>query len=252
MIFTGKKGDFHTHTNYSDGKNTPEEMLLSAIEKGLEEYGFSEHGYTAFDLRYCLSLEKTEVYKKEIKALKEKYTDKIKVHLGIELDAFSDHDTSDYDYVIGSCHYVTKDGVYRAIDEKPYELENICREWYGGDYYAFAEDYYRGVARLAKKNISIVGHLDLITKFNEGDKLFDTKNPRYLAAAKRAIDALLPLGVPFEINTGAISRGYRSEPYPAKELIEYIKENGGSFVLNSDTHSKENIAFQFEKWEDLI
>ena len=246
------KSDFHTHTNYCDGKNTPEEMILSAIEKGLTTYGFSEHGYTAFDLRYCLTLEKTELYKAEIRALKEKYKDKIEIRLGIELDAFSDHDTSDYDYVIGSCHYVEKDGIYRAVDEKAAELESICREWYGGDYYAFAEDYFRGVASLAARKIDIVGHFDLITKFNEGGKLFDTNHPRYLAAAKSAIDALLPLGVPFEINTGAISRGYRTEPYPAKNLIDYIKKKGGSLILDSDTHSRDNIAFQFEKWEHLL
>ncbi len=252
MIFSSKKGDFHTHTNYCDGKNSPEEMILSAIEKGLEAYGFSGHGYTAFDLRYCMDLDETAAYKRDILALKEKYKDKIEVLLGIELDAFSDHDTSDYDYVIGSCHYVEKDGKYRAVDEKAYEVEAICNEWYGGDYYAFAEDYFKVVASLASKKIDIIGHFDLITKFNEGDKLFDTKNPRYLAAAKSAIDALLPLGVPFEINTGAISRGYRTEPYPAKNLIDYIKEKGGTLILNSDTHSKDNIAFQFDKWKHLL
>lgn len=246
------KADLHTHTNYCDGKNTPEEMLLSAIEKGLTTYGFSEHGYTAFDLSYCLTPKKTELYKAEIKALKEKYKDKIEIRLGIELDAFSDHDTSDYDYVIGSCHYVTKNGVYRTIDEKESELEAICNEWYGGDYYAFAEDYFKGVASLASKKIDIVGHFDLITKFNEGGKHFDTSHPRYLVAAKSAIDALLPLGVPFEINTGAISRGYRTEPYPAKNLIDYIREKGGTLILSSDTHSKDNIAFQFDRWEHLL
>ena len=61
--------DLHTHTRYCDGKNTPEEMILSAIEKGLTDYGFSEHGYTAFDLRYCLTLEKTELYKKEMRKI---------------------------------------------------------------------------------------------------------------------------------------------------------------------------------------
>ena len=244
--------DFHTHTSYSDGKNTPEEMLLSAIEKGLTDYGFSEHGYTSFDLRYCLTLEKTKLYKAEILRLKEKHKDKINVHLGIELDVFSDHPTEGYEYVIGSVHYVRKNGEYRPIDEKPHELESICREWYGGDYYAFAEDYFKTCTLLAKKKINIIGHFDLITKFNEGNRLFDTAHPRYLVAAKSAIDKLLPLGVPFEINTGAISRGYRTSPYPAPQLIDYIKNKGGSLILNSDTHDKDNICFQFDKWEHLL
>ena len=227
-------------------------MLLSAIEKGLTTYGFSGHGYTDFDLRYCMTLEKTELYKRDIRALKEKYKDKIEVLLGIELDVFSNYPTDDFDYVIGSAHYVTKNGVYRDIDENPEVFEAICREWFDGDYYAFAEEYYGGVAKLAEKKIDIIGHFDLVTKFNEGDKLFDTSDPRYLAAAKRAIDALLPLKIPFEINTGAISRGYRTTPYPAPDLMDYIRSKGGSFVLCSDTHRKENICFQFDTWEKLL
>ncbi|MBQ8208602.1 MAG: histidinol-phosphatase [Clostridia bacterium] len=244
--------DFHTHTTYCDGNHSPEEMLLSAIEKGLTTYGFSGHGYTDFDLRYCMNLEETVQYKRDILALKEKYKDKIEVKLGIEQDVFSNHPTDDYDYVIGSVHYIRKDGVYRSIDEDPQDFENICNEWFDGDYYSFAEDYYRNVVKLAEKKIDIIGHIDLITKFNEGNRLFDMAHPRYLAAAKKAIDALLPLGVPFEINTGAISRGYRSAPYPAPELLEYIKSKGGMLILSSDTHARENICFQFDKWEKLL
>ena len=46
--------DYHVHTTFSDGKNTPEEIVLAAREKGLKEIGFSDHSYTFFDERYCL------------------------------------------------------------------------------------------------------------------------------------------------------------------------------------------------------
>ena len=46
--------NFHTHTVFCDGKNTPEEMVLSAIEKGFTALGFSGHGLTSFDPGYCL------------------------------------------------------------------------------------------------------------------------------------------------------------------------------------------------------
>ena len=46
--------NFHTHTVFCDGKNTPEEMVLSAIEKGFTALGFSGHGLTGFDPGYCL------------------------------------------------------------------------------------------------------------------------------------------------------------------------------------------------------
>ena len=122
----------------------------------------------------------------------QKYSGKIEVLLGIEFDALSDIDVSDFDYVIGSAHYVKCGGEYLSIDESPEEFERICRKCFGGDYYAFAEEYYRTVALLASRKISIVGHLDLITKFNEGNRLFDMEDPRYLAAAKGAICTATP------------------------------------------------------------
>ena len=37
------KTSFHTHTTFCDGKNTPEEMVVAAIEKGFVALGFSTH-----------------------------------------------------------------------------------------------------------------------------------------------------------------------------------------------------------------
>lgn len=244
--------DLHCHTVLCDGKNTAEEMVLAAIERGLTTIGISEHGYTAFDHSYCLSLGKTEEYKAEMRRLKEKYSKKIEVLMGIELDALSDLDTSDYDYVIGSAHYVKCGEKYLPVDLSASKFEQICREYFDSDYYAFAEEYYRTVASLASRQIDVVGHIDLITKFNEGNRLFDMEAPRYLKAARSAIDTLLPLNLPFEINTGAISRGYRTEPYPAKSLRDYIKQKGGTLILSSDAHAKENLCYKFEEFESLI
>ncbi len=244
--------ELHSHTLYCDGKNTPEEMILAAIKKGLDTYGFSEHGYTFFDQSYCLSPEKTVEYENEIRRLKDKYKGQINILLGVEQDVFSDTEPVGYDYKIGSVHYIKNGDEYRAIDESPIDFQRICEDWFDGDSYSLAEAYYAEVALLAEKKPDIIGHFDLVTKFNEGGKLFDMYHPRYLAAAKRAIDTLLPLGVPFEINTGAISRGYRSEPYPERSLIDYIKKNGGHLILTSDTHSAENICFQFDIWDYLI
>ena len=46
--------NFHTHSTFCDGKNTPEEIVLAALEKGFVSIGFSSHGYTPYDLRYCM------------------------------------------------------------------------------------------------------------------------------------------------------------------------------------------------------
>jgi histidinol-phosphatase (PHP family) len=100
---------------------------------------------------------------------------------------------------------------------------------------------------IRKTGADIIGHFDLVTKFIEVGAPIDTAHPRYIRAWKSAADALIRTGKPFEINTGAISRGYRNAPYPASDILHYIAKNGGRAILSSDTHAKENFAFRFDE-----
>ena len=79
-------GDYHTHTTYCDGDNTPEEMLFAAIDKGLKYYGFSSHSHLSYDEDWNMSFASQKQYVSEIRSLKEKYKDKITVLLGTEYD----------------------------------------------------------------------------------------------------------------------------------------------------------------------
>ena len=245
--------DLHMHTVYCDGADTPEEMVKSAVEKGLRTVGLSGHSYTFFDESYCMQQADVPRYINEIRYLRIKYFDRIHVLCGVEQDYYSDYPTDDFDYVIGSVHYVRVDDAYIPIDESPAILQFAIDAHFGGDPYALCERYFATVADVARKTAcDIIGHFDLISKFNEHEKLFDEKHPRYVAAWKKAVDELLPYDVPFEINTGAIARGYRSEPYPSAEIREYIREKGGRFVLSSDAHSAQAIAYRFEELESLL
>ena len=245
--------NLHMHTTFCDGKNTPEEMILSGINKGLKTIGISGHCNTGFDESYCMTAPVMKAYFEELQRLKKAYEGKIKVLCGIEQDYFAGKPKLDFDYVIGSVHYIHKNGCYLSVDHNESITVNDVKEHYDGDYYAYAEDYYKLVGDvLNNTGADIIGHFDLVTKFNEGYKLFDETNPRYVNAWKAAVDKLLPYGKPFEVNTGAISRGYRTSPYPSLPILEYIKEKGGKVILSSDSHSAENICFEFDKWENYI
>ena len=249
MIFT----DLHVHSTFSDGKNTPEEMVLAAIEKGMECIGFSDHSYAVEDLDFCITEENIEVYRKTVAELKEKYKDQIRILCGIEQDLYADLPAEGYDYVIGSVHRVKVGDAYVCVDHTPKIFADGVKCYFGGDYYSLAEEYFRAVAQLADMDrIDIIGHFDLLTKFNEGGKFFDESHPRYVAAWKAAADRLLPKKIPFEINTGAISRGYRTQPYPAAPIREYIRANGGGFILSSDSHKAENLCSGFAQWQDQL
>lgn len=243
MLF---KTNFHTHTKYCDGKNTPREMVEKAAELGFSALGFSGHAYTPPEPEYSMSLENTGIYKKEILALREEFRGRLDIYCGIEMDYFSVTDTSDFDYVIGSVHYLERDGKFYNIDGSPERFARATEAF--GDVYTLIEAYYDAVSDVVRKtNADIIGHFDLITKFNENEDLFSTSHPRYVAAVDKALCALLPANRIFEINTGAMARGYRKSPYPSIDILKKLCESGAKLLLTSDCHDSVNLDFGFEE-----
>ncbi len=241
--------DFHVHTSFCDGENTPEEMVLAALEKKITRLGFSGHAHTPFDERYCMSPEGTRRYYETVRALGEKYRERITILCGLEQDLYSDPPGPGFDYLIGSVHYLKIGEEYLPLDETAEILTEVASRFFGGDMLALAEAYFDSAASLASLRPTVVGHFDLITKFNEKNALFDENDPRYLAAAKRAADALLETGALFEVNTGAMSRGFRAAPYPGREVLSYIIERGGKLLLSSDAHNAAGLLYGFDRGE---
>lgn len=231
------KGDFHTHSTYSDGKNTLEEMVQAALAKGFSAYGFSDHAYMDGPPRvWPMKKEEEPRYLAEIAALKEKYCGKIDLLCGIEQDVFSPGGVEPYDYVIGSVHAVEKGGIFCEVDDALEKVKQNLRLF--ADPYEYAEEYFRLVASLPQRfHFDIVGHFDLLTKWQEKEPLFDEEHPRYRAAAEEALKALIPCGALFEVNVGAISRGARTTPYPNPALLRSIYERGGEVIINGDCHN---------------
>lgn len=239
------KGDLHVHTLFSDGKNTPEEMVLAALEKGFQYIGFSDHAPMDFDDGCAMAAEKLPEYSAEILRLKEKYKGKITVYLGLEMDSLSLEPEIPLDYRIGSVHYLLmEDGHHVSIDWTADKLKQGADTYFGGDIYALIEAYYAKVATIVQDTgANMIGHFDLVTKFQEKAPLFDESHPRYVAAWKKAVDAILPNCKLFEINSGAVSRGLRTTPYPAPAIQAYILEKGGRLIANSDSHRRETLGF---------
>ena len=245
--------DLHVHTTYCDGRHTPEQLVQAALARGMTRLGFSGHSYTPFDPGYCMSPEKEEAYRREIAGLKEKYRGRIELLCGIEQDVYSRSPAAGYDYVIGSVHYVKAGETYIPVDNTVAALREGADAHFGGDLMALIEAYYRTVATVAEvTGATIIGHFDLVTKFNENGKLFDEGDPRYIAAWRAAADRLLTAGIPFEINTGAIARGYRTRPYPAPPILRYLREKGAAFILSGDCHNADHLWYEFDRWEPLL
>ena len=127
-------------------------------------------------------------------------------------------------------------------------MTDAVRRLWNGDWYAYARDYFELEATVYERtHCDWVGHFDLLTKFNEGYRDFDETKDAYLEPALAAMKKLNAEGLPFEINTGAIARGYRTEPYPNRILLRELRSMGGRIMINSDSHYAGNIGFHFEQ-----
>lgn len=245
--------NYHTHTCFCDGSDTPEALVQEAIRLGCPEVGFSGHSYTYFDESYCMSREGTEDYIAAVKAVQEKFKDRIKIRLGIEMDYYADVTDDRYDYRIGSVHYVKKDGCYLPVDEsKEIQIANV-EQFYEGDFYGFAEDYFAAVADVYRKTqCRIVGHFDLVKKFNREGDLFDPQHPRYQAAARKALEALMAAPVALEVNMGAMAHGYTNEPYPARDILTEWLAAGKPVVYASDCHSAQRLLYGYDLYQSYV
>ena len=244
--------NLHTHTTFCDGKSSVDEIVQAAIEKGFASIGFSGHGYTDFDHSYCMK--DTDGYIAAVNAAKTRFQGKIEIYIGVEEDAFYPlPNRRDFDYVIGSSHYFKIGDTYYPVDSNP-SCFATCIDLFGGDYLALAESYYRAFCDyLLRHKPTIIGHFDLITKFDELDGSPEMlKDPAYQAIAKHYLLEVMKTDSFFEVNTGAISRGYRTAPYPSNELLHVLKKNGGKLILTSDSHRANTLDHSFEDTRQLL
>lgn len=233
---------YHSHTTFSDGKNTMEEMVLAAIELGMPCIGFTDHSYSPYQA-YCMKEADYPAYLAEVDRLREKYGDKITIMKGIELDSHSDPAiVEQVDYFLGSVHELVYGDHFYGIDHaRDLQQECIDKEL-GGSKLAFAQAYYDElVGHITRTKPTIIGHFDVITKFS----LLDEDDPAYQKIALEALDKAFETTRVMEINTGAISRNWRDIPYPAMFILKRWKELGGEVILGADTHATNSIDCAF-------
>lgn len=262
---TPVRQNLHTHTQYDDGKDSLMAMTEEAIARGFTVLGFSGHSPNHPLDSGSMDANGMEHYLKDFEAVKEKYEEQIDLYCGIELDSMTDLVISEdyfenavtpswFDYIIGSVHYVSipetekkEDssslaGQSIAIDESRETFDCLLNEGFGGNIYALAQAYYQSVQEMIQSRpIDIVGHIDLLSKYNEDERYFAFDDETILDMAMKAVEAGIKKDVIFEMNTGAISRGYRSLPYPHPVLFSRMVEKGAHFCINTDCHNKQAL-----------
>lgn len=266
------KINLHTHSSFCDGKNTAEEMVQSAIERGISVLGFSGHCmyplnpefYTPVDHLWHMPSERIADYAAEIRRLAKKYEGQIKLLLGFEADYFCSTrygnaipDKAAYarfepDYLIGSVHFINASdeefGFY-TVDNKAECVEQALNTFYKKpdntiDGKAAVCDYFEAERQMLKRgNFEIMGHPDLIRLRNGALNFFDENDEWYKEQLRLTAKEAAAAGVIAEINTGAVARGLMSELYPSLQFLEYLKAAGVPVCINTDSHKVDTIDF---------
>jgi histidinol-phosphatase (PHP family) len=234
--------NYHTHTTWSDGSASVQEMIDAARKAGFDEFGFSDHfALTPGDpVSWSLAPEALDDYIAEIQQAKEQNRD-IKIRLGLEVDYYPETIERvkerlapyPFDFLIGSVHFV--DG---------FPIDFSARPWQGitqGSRDDVWRSYWHLLRATAESGIfDIIGHFDLPKKFN----YFPSADLTGDACA--TLDAIAAANMVIEINTSGWDRP-AAEAYPSLLYLQEARRRSIPLVINSDAHAAGEVARHFER-----
>ncbi len=240
----------HTHTDFSDGRDTPRAQVERALKLGYRALGFSDHAAQDVDAFTGMPKAREADYQSAVRALAEEYAGRIRVHLGVELDSeFGLTEKNNYDYILLSCHYVRKGNARALVDCRPRRdrVFAVRDGAYGGNGENMAADYFLHLgARALEERPAILGHFDIVKYFNGDGSLYDPQSPVVRRAWREALAMVRESGALLEVNTGGMARGYVSEPYPSWDILRLWRDLGGGVILGSDCHDARLMDFAFD------
>jgi histidinol-phosphatase (PHP family) len=234
--------DYHTHSILSDGENTYEEMILTAIEKGLEEIGFTDH-VCLKPVPWAVSPVDLPVMTAQILELREKYSHRIKVRYGVEMDYFPGREEEikaligslPLDYVTGSVHFIGDwnfDGDF-----------SLYGKWSNDELYNIYFELVQLAARSAL--FDIIGHLDLIKKF----RVYPESDQSVLI--ENTMKIIRENNLTVELNTGMLDRPC-AEFAPGPAILGQCLKLNIPVTLSSDAHQTGQVGRHFETALDLL
>jgi histidinol-phosphatase (PHP family) len=214
-----------------------ESYVERAIDLGIDIYGFSEHAPMDFDEQYRLKFNEMTLYESDVNNLQKKYSGKIKILLGYEVDYLKGHIdrrvlNANVDYLIGSIHFLGKWGFDNPEFIDNYKNRNIDDIW---------QEYFNNIESMAKMgSFDIVGHLDLIKIFNFMPK----KDIRLIATP--ALKAIKKSNMVIELNSAGLRKPTK-EIYPSPLLLELAYELDIPITFSSDAHAIGQVGFKYDK-----
>ena len=250
--------DYHLHLRPDALDSTAERYFTTAnaeryrtvaSERGIVELGVSEHVYR---FEQALDVWRHPFWQENAREDLDVYCEFVRegtdLRLGIEADFVlggedrmaSLLEARDFDYVIGSVHFLRDE----AVDMEDYSVWDNGRS---------AEEiwrrYFETLGEAARSGLfDVLAHPDLV-------KVWGGERPRPEGDLRRyyelALDGIAESGIAVEVSTAGLRKRAR-EMYPAPAFLEMCIEAGAPVALSSDAHRAEDVGANYEQALELL
>ncbi len=209
--------DYHTHSVFSkDARNTLEENILIAIQKGLKEIAVTEHSYT--NLNGIKKGQFVEI-KNEVERLRKQYPS-INILFGMEANLLNEDGDIDLSKDEQEQLDIVVLGYHKTCTSWKNFLRHLKMSWNSKKQIQRNTDAY--IKAMKKNKVDILAHLGYVGKVD----------------VLKLAEAALKNNVLVEFNR----KQNWFTPYEVKKMVEM----GVKFVANSDAHSAEDIGENYK------
>ena len=251
--------NYHTHSDYCDGKATIEGVVATARKLRMPAVGISSHAPLPFERKWCMKPDQLDNYISEIQRVRA--LDKsIEVYAGLEADFIPQKMSpaafrKKLDYVIGSVHFVDE-----LSDGQGWEIDGTHQDFLNGLEDIFHDNMKDAVSRyfeLTRQMIhegtpDIVGHLDKIKMQNKERSTFDESELWYRSTIRETLRIIKEAGCIVEVNTRGLYQRKTSTTYPSPWIIEEMGKMQIPVTLSSDAHHPDDLLNRFPQAAETL
>ncbi len=251
--------NFHTHSNYCDGKGELMDYVQRAKDLNVMSLGFSSHAPVPFSTHWTMKPDRLQDYINSIEQIKAS-TKEIEIYKGLEVDFIPGITspnlfTDILDYTIGSVHFVEKlpNGTGWEIDG----THTLFLEGFEKIFNNNIKDTISRYLELTREMITtacptIVGHMDKIKMQNVGGKFFNETDTWYQDEIRKTIEAIHSSGAIVEVNTRGIYQKKSDTTYPSPWILEILLQKNIPVTISSDAHHRDDIINQFPETAEVL
>ena len=254
--------DLHCHTKFGrHAKGDIIDYIDSASQNKINVLGFSEHlflpkGFYDPAGDSAMLPKSLPKYLNDIKEAKRKVNSQVSILTAFEVDFIPEFRNEfvknlaglKVDYLIGSVHFIN--GWNFDFSEETFKQG--LEERYNGDARRAVYDYLNLVKEVVVSGLfDVVGHLDLIKKFNFNRSYFDDSESYYKNTIKEILDEIKAKDLVVEINTAGLDKKVK-EQYPSEWIIRECCKRDIPITMGSDAHKPAEVGRHFAEMTRML